>query len=100
MSKHDATETRAIGERRLVCFMGAMPLKGSFSDERAHAGVVSDRRQLLALFGAPTYQRMSDAPQVSPPPKAIRNASMPRCRRPVRAASSSAIGIDADDVLP
>ena len=46
------------------------------------------------------YQRISDAPQLRPPPKATVQTSCPGCSLPDRDASSSATGTDAADVLP
>ena len=46
------------------------------------------------------YQRMMDVPQVSPPPQPHRARMSLGRTRPARTASSSAIGMEAAEVLP
>src|SRR5882724_10244985 len=51
-------------------------------------------------FHTGPYHRIKTAPQVTPAPKADIITTSPRFNRLVSTHSSSAIGIEADDVLP
>ena len=54
---------------------------------------------MLALL-PPDYQRTTALPHVMPAPMAIIATTSPCFSRPARLASSSVIGMDAEDVLP
>jgi hypothetical protein len=72
------------------------------------AAAFTQRHQLrhqIHLYGhcihvSTSYNLSNTAPELNPAPAAASNTKSPACTRSLRTASSSAIGMDAEDVLP